>query len=1124
MSTTPTDRLLTPTKITAWLDCAHYLTLQRAVDEGTLTRSGGGFGAFAKLVTAKGRAHEQACLEELRAMDVAIYEPPPRSPNEPFDEWVTRVGNPFDDSLDVVYQMPFVHDGVRGVADFVIRVTGDDGVDRWEPMDAKLARAAAKPGHVLQLCFYAEAIAALTGTEPATLRLWLGSGDREEIDAASVMPYWRRLRTQLARLVDAGPDDATTPVPCAHCDYCEFADHCEDQWRTADALHYVAGLHAPDAAKLDVGAGIDTLAALAATDPATPVDGLRAERLGRLVTQATLQLEARADDTAPPPFRVIESDGPPPWGHGFEALPAPSPGDVYLDFEGDPLWRPDRGLFFLFGYLARDDHGDWQFHAFWAHDIDSEILAADALIDELARRRAADPTMHAYHYNHTERHALADLTTKGAEIEAFIESGLFVDLYAVARNAVQVGTESYGLKHLERLTPFQRTEDIHGGAGAVVEYEAYLTDRDPGHLDHIARYNEDDVRATHALHEWLLAQRPADLPWRDAHLEPEDTFEELDELVAALHRFDDDSDEHLLGDVMGYWLREWRAHKGPIIAKLESDDPDLVDDPSVIAGLVDCGVGPRIGTTGNTLDGLARTFTFPPQEIATEFADPKKKPPLYYAAGDGLTGYSAVHAIDVDAGELTITWKERADEIGVVPTAVAVNDWVRPNPKHLRLNEIGWRFVDATAHGDPPVAARALLHRASPAFAAGHGPDDGRFGDDLDEMKQLVGHLDGSCLAIQGPPGTGKTFRGAHIVHQLVLSGKRVGITAFSHHAIDNLLAEVVEVFRTEGDLDRLAAVRRVAKKPAHGLPRVTYETKNEKCANPEYNLVAGTTWLFANKDIVDNPVDVLIIDEAGQLSLTDALSTTLATTNVILLGDPQQLPQVSMASHPNGSGASVLEHLLGDERTISAERGIFLPETRRMHPDVCGFISDQFYESRLGSHQSCSLQGTAHGTGLRWLPAVHDGCSTESDVEAQLVADELRRLVGTPWTDHRGDESLLTAADVMVVAPYNDQVRLLRETLDRDPSTRGTRVGTVDKFQGQQAPVVMFSMATSSAFEMPRTADFLFSRNRLNVAISRARCLAYVVCTDQLLDSRARTVEDMQLISTLCAFAEYAG
>ena len=380
--------------------------------------------------------------------------------------------------------------------------------------------------------------------------------------------------------------------------------------------------------------------------------------------------------------------------------------------------------------------------------------------------------------------------------------------------------------------------------------------------------------------------------------------------------------------------------------------------------------------------------------------------------------------------------------------------------------------------------------------------------------------LDESYVPIQGPPGTGKTYIGAHIVRTLVQAGKRVGVTAMS--ALGD--RQPARGHRRTLPQTTGSPRRRSCTSTSRGsVDGVQYVNGIKRVATGDFDVVSGTPWLFANQQMIDNPVDVLVVDEAGQLGLADTLAATMSATNVILLGDPQQLAQVSKASHPNGSGASALEHLLGDRLTIEPDRGVLLDTTRRMHPDVCEFISEVMYGGKLHSHSSCVGQQAAGQTGLRWLRAEHEGHATESPEEAAIVVAKVKELLGQPWTDQHGETRRLTAADFMVVAPYNDQRRCIAKALAADPATAGVEVGTVDKFQGREAAVVLFSMTTSSAEFMPRTADFLFSKNRLNVAISRARCLAFLVCTDELLDTRARDVEEMKLISALCAFVERA-
>jgi uncharacterized protein len=1113
------QRLITPSKITAWLDCPHYLTLRNKVDDGELAEPGHTFGSFAQLLLRKGQAHEEACLADYRCDGKSVFEVPPRNVDEKetFAAWVKRVGNPLANGWDVVSQMPFMYDGVRGIADFVERlVDSETGEATYEPVDAKLTRADAKPGHVLQLCFYADAIRELTSVDPQRMHILLGSGRRETLRTNEFRPYWRRLRKQLSAAVDAGPNASTVPDPCPHCTFCEFFPLCDAQWREEDALIFIPGIRGPEREALG-DAGVTTLAQLGELNG--EFVGIRPERLNWLVTQAALQVAARLNGDAPPPFSMIEPGDDPRRARGFELLPEPDVGDIFLDFEGHPFWRADSGLFFLFGLIERDRDGEWQYKCWWAHDVEQEARAVASLIGYLAARREQHPAMHAYHYNHTERSALESLVRAHGVAEAglsrLVQTGLFVDLLSVARNSIQVGTESYSLKCVERLTDFERSHEIDKGAGAVVQYEEFMADGDRAELNAIAVYNEDDVRATMAFRDWLVAHRPHELPWRQAQFEISQVLVDIDAQIAAFHAFDEDSPEHLLGDLLGYWTREWSAYMAPKLAQCQQDSAELLDDRDSITALEPVGLIPRFGKKGKELEVPAMRFSFPPQSLD---GFPHSDEMVLYLLPDGQWTTAKSDRLDREAFELDLMWNEQKQEAGHFPSTVVVHTWVPTDDKRKALSNFASRLLDGK-----PVnrVTDALLRRELPQFRDGGGPMAGVFADDINEMVKWSTELDRSYVAVQGPPGTGKTYRAAHMVHALVMAGQRVGVTAFSHRAIENLLRKVVEVFEEKGDLGTLRAVR----KPPVGSIKKLCGIKNgdtSGCARRDYNLVGGTTWLFSSEKMRDAPVDVLVIDEAGQLALADALAASTSARNLILLGDPLQLPHVMQALHPGGGGRSVLEHVLCEDVTLPNDRGVFLTETRRMHPDICGFVSAAIYEGRLDYHDSCARQTTVSGTGLQWLRANHEGNSTSSTEEAQMIAAEIGRLIGTPWTNFDGDVKPLTVNDFMVVAPYNDQVRIIRQKLDSDPRTANVPVGTVDKFQGGEAVIVFFSMATSSGADMVRGADFLFSRNRLNVAISRARCLAYLVCTDELLNARARSVEEMRLIATLNAFVEW--
>ena len=572
------------------------------------------FGEMAEMLKQKGLDHEQAVLARYRATGREVFEVPDWDRgNESFAAWVARVGDVLAEGHEVVFQMPFVHGGVRGIADFLERVDLPDGTFVYEPVDAKLARNDAKPGHVLQLCFYAEAIAAQTGRSPEHLHIELGSGKRDTVRVDDVIAYWRRLRSRLAPLVADPPTEATVAEPCDHCGFCEFEQLCEDDWRAADSLVHVAGVRRADRATLEAD-GIATIAGLATLDH--PVDDLDEVRLARMVRQAALQVEARElPDGSPPPFELLELPAPAaselpqldvepiePELTGFAALPAPDVGDVFLDFEGHPFWKADVGLFFLFGLIERDDAGEWAFKAFWAHDQAGEAQATQDLVEYLAERRRRFPDMHVYHYNHTERTSLVRLTTDHGvaelELERQIATGLFVDLFPIVTGAMQVGVESYGLKHIERLTDYERSHDIDRGAGAVVEYEHWMNDEDQTRLDRIARYNEDDVRATMAVRDWLVDHRPDDVDWRDAWLEPQVTDEELDARIEALHAFAPGTHEHLMGDLLGYWRRERRVVAADCLRLSMADELDQLESLGAIARIEFQGFEDRLTPTG----------------------------------------------------------------------------------------------------------------------------------------------------------------------------------------------------------------------------------------------------------------------------------------------------------------------------------------------------------------------------------------------------------------------------------------------------------------------------------------------------------------------------------------------
>jgi uncharacterized protein len=456
-------------------------------------------------------------------------------------------------------------------------------------------------------------------------------------------------------------------------------------------------------------------------------------------------------------------------------------------------------------------------------------------------------------------------------------------------------------------------------------------------------------------------------------------------------------------------------------------------------------------------------------------------------------------------------------------------DHVRDDVLRERLLLLGQQ-VDA--HGlarlAPFESAIDLVTAAPPRVGQQAGASLVREGESVaDAAIRLVLALDRSVLPIQGPPGAGKTYTGARMILALLKAGKKVGVTATSHKVISNLLTEVCGAAAKVGQVVKGIQKADEAQWCGHSAIAATDDNGEILAALQagEASLAAGTAWLWSRSDMLGS-VDVLFIDEAGQFSLANALAVAPAAGSLVLLGDPRQLQQPQQGIHPPGAEVSALDHLLAGLDTMPPDRGLFLDQTWRLHPEICAFTSELYYNGRLHARPGLEQQrlGPASrwtGSGLRWLPAPHSGNANESREEVGAVVSVIEALTkgGLAWTNREGLASPLTLGDILVVAPYNAQVDAIRKALSGP-----ARVGTVDKFQGQEAPVVIYSMASSSAADAPRGMEFLFSPNRLNVATSRARCLVILVASDQLFFPECRTPEQMRLANGLCRYLELAG
>jgi RNase_H superfamily/AAA domain len=799
--------------------------------------------------------------------------------------------------------------------------------------------------------------------------------------------------------------------------------------------------------------------------------------------QAELQLHKRRTGENRVDLLPVEE------GRGFALMPEPSPGDLWLDFEGDPWFEPARGLEFLTGSVALEEDGEPRYHDLWAHDREAEKRAFEEFVDWVVERRRRFPGMHVYHYAPYERTALTRLmgehATREAEIDDLLRGEVLVDLYRVTRQALRASLPRYSIKNVEELYGFERRAEVAGGSESLHLFETWLETGEDSLLDGIRDYNREDCLSLFELHRWLLRQRP-EIPW-PAPPEERERSEEAEERDAERARVRDrllagaeeGEPRWLLAQLLYYHQREEKPQWWEYFFHLKQlDEEEYFTNRNTLGGLVPAGEAVK------EKQSWWYPFTFEAQEhrIHSSGVDPK-------------TEREFDVRVDDEHGTLMLRWGKELAEEGKLPTAL-----IPPQPLYARAQrEALLRFAE---NQEQYPAALEILEQHPPRAVLDQG------------LEAAALSLDGSYLFVQGPPGSGKTWSGARLAIALMRAGKRVGITALSHKAIHKFLDDLEEA--AEEACFEFRGMKKGEGEGAYEGRLVGCTNSNEAMLDPELQLLAGTSWLFA-RGHMDQHVDTLFVDEGGQFALADALAVATSARNVVLLGDPNQLPQVSQGSHPPGAEASVLGHLLGEEETVPPDRGIFLEQTWRLRPEVNAYVSEAFYEGRLEPAPVTSERSIVDGNGVRFLPVDHAGHSQSSPEEAARVRDEIERLVGTSYVEG-GVERPLRYTDFIVVAPYNMHVRCLREALPE-----AVRVGTVDKFQGQEATVSFFSMASSSGEQVPRGLEFLFSRNRLNVAVSRARCLAYVVASPRLLEADCKTVEQMRLVNALCRFVEVA-
>ncbi len=1145
--------VLSPSDLSGFLACPHLTQLERMVAAGGVARPRID-DPDAEALARRGDEHERTELARLRAEHADVVEiARPRSTLEGLRAAEAATLAAMHGGAAVISQASFFDGRWRGHADFLLRVEIDTDLGPWgyEVADAKLARRA-KPDALLQLCAYSEQVARLQGIYPERMEVITGDGERRRYRVADFTAYWRAARVRLEAVVDGGPVP-TYPERVGHCDVCSWAEACDLRRRADDHLSLVAGMRRSAITALG-REGVTTVAGLAVRPRGARVRGMGRASADRMREQARLQVRGRADGRIHyellAPGLGFEASGADLGGvdvddadeagaRGLALLPRPSPGDLYFDIEGDP-WVGVAGLEYLWGVVATPAGAPPRYRAFWAHSPGEEKAAFEAFVDLVMVGLEADPSMHVYHYAPYEATALKKLMgrygTREAEVDRLLRGEVLIDLYRVVRQGVRVSQEGYGLKKLEPLYLAPRRGGITDGGSSIAAYEGWLECRDPGILGELQDYNEIDCRSTLGLRQWL-EERRAELvaltgtdPGRP---EPDDglpsevqaqteahTAALAARLVAGLPddcgaRMPDQQARWLLSHLLDWHRRESRPDWWAWYERRGRSEEELADDHEALAPLT------YEAEVGRVQRSVVHRYRFLPQEHKVSVGSEPLDPVTERSAGTVVAVDSMAGTVDLKRGLRSTAPHPRA----LVParpigTAILRDAIVRVG-EHV--------LAEASEQPSDPGPYRAVLDLLAgrPPAVAGHPPGAPLAGareTGADAARRLVPLLAGAFLAVQGPPGSGKTHTGAAVIVDAVRRGARVGVTGPSHRAIANLLAAACA--RADDEGVALRALQRTDEADLVSSPYVGHAEApavvTASLAAGGVDVVAGTPWLFARKDMV-GALELLVVDEAGQVPLANVVAMSGAAADLVLLGDPQQLAQPAKGMHPPGTEASALGHVMAAAATVAVDRGLFLDRSFRMHPEVCRFISEVAYEGRLEADPACGRQRVGEGplvagSGLRWLPVAHEGNRTASCEEAQAVAAVVEALLGRTYTDHQGAQRRLGLDDVLVISPYNAQVARLSAVL-----AEGARVGTVDGFQGQEAPVVVYSMAASSADDVARGVDFLFSLNRLNVAVSRARALAVLVCNPELLHARCTSPEQLRLVNALCRFTELA-
>lgn len=1081
-----------------------------------------------KILMERGTEHETAYLEHLKSIGNRV--------ENLMGLGLAATIDAMQRGVDVIAQADLQVESWAGRSDFLVKVPGNSKFGQWtyEVQDTKLSQNT-KAATILQLCLYTELLSSIQGAVPEQMHV-VHTGEnfpKETYRFADFQAYYRLNRKRFEEALNSSPLQ-TYPEPTSHCAICIWWKLCDKIRHDDDHLSLVAGILSSQTEEL-IGQGLNTMHKFAAAEKLEKPNRGNLKNLKKRQEQAQLQVRGKKEGLIREFLPIDknkkkvddEADD-----HGFNLLTERTEGDIYFDFEGDPFFEGG-GIEYLFGYVFKDSTGTWLYQKHWATNRQEEKVAFQTFMNFVTERLKVFPDLCIYHYSHKEPTSFKRLMREHGIFEDAVNKLLrgfrFVDLRSVFKKSMMASVETYSLKALEEFANYKRLVPLEQAGPARREVELAINAHDYKKLtkelkEIVSKYNEDDCRATLALHDWIEIQRTEferqgnilnRLKINDGEPSEESKKgrEEIQKLADQLiHDLPEDrntwNEEHrakwLLSHLLFYFQREFDSGLWEYFAALDKEPEDLVEARNVITDLVFHETLPIKKKNETPIE----IYSYPEQEVGIKEGEVLRD----FASKKEI---GTVDQIDHEKGIVHI--KRRKSNSEIRPDIVISF----PTSRTAALFKSLVNFAeDIVANGLSKKctfkAGADLLMKHKPWFTKIIDCPLPKYDKDLvKSATSLSKLLDNSVLPLQGPPGTGKTHTGAEMILELVKEKKKIGVTAVSHKAYQNLLLKVKHLADERNLTVKLGYKGKEGSDAVAGLTLLDLEKDDLSKALDEGYVVGGTAWLWAT-EYAKQKLDYLFVDEAGQMSLAYVLAIAKCAKNLILLGDPNQLEQPQKGTHPEGSDVAALAHILDGKVTMPEDRGIFMNTTWRLHPDICAFTSELFYEGKLHSAEGLEKQVIAgntrfKGSGLFYVPVFHHGNQTKSQEEI----DEIKKITQDLMANGTYMNKKIETDDILIIAPYNNQVNALKQTLPK------FKIGTVDKFQGQEAPVVIYSMTSSTVEDTPRGMGFLFDPNRLNVATSRAKSVCILVVSPKLLEPECNTIEQMKWANGLCRFVE---